>query len=249
MDDIIEQIRGGVTDDEPCPYLAGKSWKNLILDVGPVFSPAIHEYFLDNGFRRMGRFIYRPMCDGCAECRPLRVDVEEFRPSRAQRRALAKNGDVTVEFVEAEYTEEKRELLERYLAARHTGPMVAEEESMREYMYDTPGHTVCMDYRLDGRLVGSGLVDLLPRIVSSIYFFFDPELERRSLGIYSMLKEIECARDRGARWFHPGFYIRDLSAMRYKAEFRPAEIFTTLNVWQPLRGSAPDAGHSRRFEA
>lgn len=232
--EFLDQFRGGLTADEPCPYLPDRSWRSLIVDAGPLFSRPVHEFFLEQGFRRMGQFVYRPVCVACRECRPLRIDVTRFQPNRSQRRTSTRNSDVRVEIVEAEYNDERRDLLARYLDARHEGPMTAQEGPMRQFMYDTPGDTVVMDYRIDGRLVGSGIVDILESVVSSIYFFFEPEESRRSLGIYSMLCEIELARHSGRRWFHPGFYISQCAAMNYKSLFRPCEVLGDDGVWRAL---------------
>lgn len=232
--DIFDHFRGGVTAEDACPYLPGRRWRNLILDAGELFTPPVHEYLLNQGFRRMGNFVYRPTCDGCIECRPLRVSVASFQPSRGQRRVQKRNDDIELSMTPAAYTEEKRELLARYLEARHDGPMTADEPSMREFMYASPGTTLCMDYRLDGRLVGSGVVDLLPDVVSSIYFFFDPDLARRSLGTFSMLQEIELARSLGRRFFHPGFFISSCAAMSYKSFFKPCEYLHADGDWRPF---------------
>jgi len=228
------EMRAGITDEDECPYLPSRRWRNLVLDTRARLTDDLHGCLLDQGFRRMGHYMYRPVCEGCAECRPLRVDVRRFHPTRSQRRAWRRNRDLRLVVGPPHYDEEKRDLLERYLARRHTGPMVAEEQPMRDFMFDSPGETLCLELRAAGRLVGCGLLDITPEIGSSLYFFFDPDETRRSLGIYSMLVEIELTKERRRRWYHPGFYVAGCSAMSYKAAFRPCEILDQTGTWRRL---------------
>lgn len=237
---ITTGLRAGITDDDACPYLPDRRWRNLVVDTSEHLSPELHESLLNQGFRRMGRYMYRPICTDCSECRPLRVDVRRFRASRSQRRAMRRNRDLTLTIVEPRYDEEQRELLERYLAARHEGPMVAEETSMRTFMFDSPGGTRCLHFREEGRLIGCGILDSTPNVGSSLYFYFDPEEARRSLGIFSMLVEIELIRSEGARWYHPGYYVAGCRAMSYKARLQPCEILGDDGTWRPFLPSQDD---------
>lgn len=233
------EIRGGVTDEDACPYLPGRMWRNFLLDAGGEFDDRLHQFLLDRGFRRMGRYLYRPVCEDCRECRPLRIDVHRFSASKSQRRAVRRNADldVTVE-PEALYDSEKRDLLHRYLEVRHEGPMTADEGSMREFMFNSPGGTAGVSFRSgDGRLIGYGILDLTEDIVSSLYFFFDPDEGKRSLGVFSTVWEIEYARDTGRTWYHPGFYVRECAAMNYKADFGPCEILDPDVGWRPFTES------------
>ena len=145
------------------------------------------------------------------------LDVLELRLKREERAAGKKS---------------KRSLLERYLQTRHEGPMTAEAAPTKEFMFNTPTDTVGISYRADGRLIGYGIIDETPGIVSSLYFFFDPAESRRSLGTFSMMFEIEHARETGRRWYHPGFHVSGCAAMAYKHRFRPCQILDADGVWQ-----------------
>ena len=253
-DDIADEpIRAIITDVDDCPYLEGREWRNCVVDATPL-SPAVHERLLDQNFRRMGHWLYRPICDECSECRSLRVPADAFVASRSQRRVRRRNNDVRLEIGRAVYSDDKRDLLERYLAGRHEGPMTAEAEPTREFMFGSPFDTLGFSYFVDDRLVGYGLVDETPNVVSSLYFFFDPDESARSLGIYSALCEIDYAAQRGRQWYHPGFYVEGCRTMTYKRQFRPNEIMGQKG-WRPLdppptsgrrtKGSAAEASRNQ----
>ncbi len=79
-------------------------------------------------------------------------------------------------------------------------------------------------YELGGALVGVSWVDILHDGLSSVYFAFDPDYASRRLGSYSIMKEIEWARDIGKSWLYLGFWVPGGKSMDYKAQFRPHEI-------------------------
>lgn len=224
-------LSGGLTGEEPCPYLEDRRWRNLVVALEEDPGGVLYEQLLDAGFRRTGFHAFRPACTACAECRSLRIDVPAYRPSRSHRRAGNRNADLEVAVDRPSYDEEKRLLLERFLEERHAGPMTADENATREAMFCSGVPSWEMTYRLDGRLVAVGIIDMTPNIVSSLYFYFDPDESRRSLGIFSMLTEIELARTSGRRWYHPGYYVSGCSAMEYKIRFGPAQILLEDQGW------------------
>ena len=84
------------------------------------------------------------------------------------------------------------------------------------------GHEIL--YFLGDRLVCAALVDVLPRAVSAVYAFYDPELRSRSLGVYSILRQIAFARERGVSHLYLGYWIEDCASMSYKANYGPHQI-------------------------
>ena len=194
----------------------------------------VFDRLLASGFRRNGRLFYRTTCATCAECVSLRVDVARFAPTGDQRRALKKNRDVTVEIGMPAYTVEKRDLYQRFVAARY--PKAKEDDLTAEaygwFFVDHIGNTREMRYRIDGRLVGVGLVDLTRDALSSVYFYFDPDLGSRSLGTYSALREIDLCRQTRRRWVYLGFRIAGCKAMRYKSLYRPHQLLVPGVGWR-----------------
>ena len=230
----IAHWRGSLSPPEECPYLPGRVWENFLIDPGPNITASVHEQLLESGFRRMGSMFFQPVCKDCGECRSMRVEVARFKASKSLRKARNRNLDLEIEISRPIYTEEKRLLLENYLGSKHVGPMVADEEGMRGFMFAGSKRSWEMDYFLDGELIAVGLVDLLPNILSSIYFFYDPSFSKRSLGIASMIFELEWAAREKCRWYHPGFMVRDCPAMSYKARFGPGEVLKNDGSWEPL---------------
>ncbi len=216
----------------PCPYLPDRLAVSEGIAVDGL-SGAVYEQLMNIGFRRSGKHVYRPACEGCSECVPLRVPVQTFTPSRSQRRAMRRNSDVEVSVGEPAATDEKHAIYKAYLEYQHDGQMGSDREGFEAFLYDRVTETIEMTCRVDGRLIGAGLCDVCDNCLSSVYFYFDPAEHRRSLGTFSVLMEIEECRRRGLPYWYAGFYVRDCPRMNYKASFRPFELLDTEARWRP----------------
>ncbi|KAI0878477.1 arginine-tRNA-protein transferase [Hypoxylon argillaceum] len=85
-------------------------------------------------------------------------------------------------------------------------------------------------YRLDGRLVAVGVLDLLPNSVSSVYFLYHESINEWGPGKLSALREIALAIEGNYRWWYPGYYIHSCPKMRYKMEYSPKQILDPDNL-------------------
>ena len=146
--------------------------------------------------------------------------------------------DVTLE--SDEFTEEKYMVYENYQMTIHQEP---KEEISRsgfaKFLCNSPlkRETLTMSdgqekrlgsyhqcYRLDGRLVAIGVLDLLPHAVSAVYFLYHESIHEWSPGKLGALREISLALEGGYRWWYPGFYIHTCPKMRYKMDYSPQQI-------------------------
>ncbi|MCG8405224.1 MAG: arginyltransferase [Phycisphaerales bacterium] len=218
-------------DPHPCPYLPGHTADNELTLV-PRIDGAVYERLMDLGFRRSGDMLYRPACEGCSECVPLRVPVTRFKPSRSQRRVRRRNQDVVVETGSPISSDEKWRIYKAYLSHQHDGTMSDRREDFEQFLYNSPTKTEEMVYRIGRRIVGVGIVDVCPTCLSSVYFYFDPTQARRSLGVFSTLMEIQVCHERNIPYWYAGFYIRACGSMSYKADFRPYELLGPDGVWR-----------------
>lgn len=216
----------------PCPYLAGR--ESRIVALRPSRLTA-HDYglFLDLNFRRLQDVVYRPQCDGCRECRQLRVDVERFRPSRSQRRCLRQNVDVVATVGRPRASAEKHELYRRYLGARHDGAMSGSAEEFQDFLHAAPEITHEVEFRAAGRLLGAGIFDVAKDALSAVYCYFDPELAWRSPGTYNVLWLVEEARRRARPWLYLGYYVAGSPKMAYKAGFSPNQVLDDAGRFRP----------------
>ncbi|KAH7672923.1 Arginyltransferase protein [Dioscorea alata] len=154
-------------------------------------------------------------------------------------------------------------LYRRYQIKVHNDkPEKVSESSYRRFLVDTPlvfvppisgNETVphCglgsfhQQYLIDGKLVAVGVVDILPRCLSSKYLFWDPEFSFLSLGKYSALQEINWVKEAGIhcpglQYYYLGYYIHSCSKMRYKAAYHPSELLCPLRYkWVPFYIARP----------
>lgn len=222
---------------EPCPYLEGRSarlphrWQRMAL------SPTEVDEALARGDRRAGPMLYRPTCPSCQACEALRLPVDALVHSRSQRRAWKKNQDLRVEVGGATCSEARlalfnRHKMERGLARRET-PMTA--EGYTSWFLRSCCPTIEMRYLLGDKLIGVGILDVGARDLSSVYFYFDPDHEDRSLGTFSVLFECAWLRGRGGRYHYLGLYAEGSRHIEYKARFYPHERLVG-GVWRRVDG-------------
>jgi len=215
-------------EQSPCPYFKDDRISSIeYLIPNAEETGKFHEY-LSKGYRRLGRIFYRNICENCAECKPLRLETVKFQPGRSQIRTLKKNEDIRVEISDkSSLTTEKIILYHNYVHSKH--PENKEEDlgdsvNILMAIHHGYGSIREMEYYLDDKLVGVGIVDEGNDSLSSNYFYYDTNYLDRRLGIFSILKEIELAQDMGKKYYYLGFYIEDNSKMSYKKYFRPNQV-------------------------
>jgi arginine-tRNA-protein transferase len=211
---------------EPCPYLPGK---NSLLEVKPFDFSRFAEYeeLLADGWRRSGVVLYRYRCELCARCIPIRISTFDFAPHPSQRRCIRANADIEIRIEDSKFLQRHFALYKKYLAVRHD--IDAEsitEQSYRDFLISPGSLIIEYDLPEEEALVGISYLDILPNGLSSIYFVFDPEYFRRSLGTFSILRESAIASKMGMNYYYLGFWVPFSRKMDYKSNFAPFELAT-----------------------
>lgn len=196
-----------------------------------------YQTLIDKGFRRSGKYLYSPRCSTCTACRPSRVAVKDFTPSRSQKRCMKKNDDLLISRSEARYTDEFFDLYTRYLGARHEGGGMEdpEPESFSEFLFAPWSNSQFLEFRnQQGKLLSVAVIDDLPDAFSAVYTFFCPDEGARGLGNYAILTQINLAFEMQKSFVYLGFWIKDSPKMSYKANFKPLQTLASSS-WSPLK--------------
>lgn len=208
----------------PCPYLPDLAARERAF-LAESLDPEIYHELMDRGFRRSGPMFYAMDCEGCRRCVPIRVPVAEFTPSRSQRRVWKKNADVRVHVGRPDLSDATCDLYRRYVRAQHGKEDDASPAALRESLYAPVVDTFEATYLLGDREIGKSLLDVCSRSVSAVYHFYDPEFAARSIGVFSVLAEIEWTRKLGVPHYYLGYWVEGAETMHYKANYRPHELW------------------------
>lgn len=231
------------TPAHACSYLPDREATTMFVDPRAEVDKRLYSQLTALGFRRSGSHYYRPHCDHCNACIPVRLDCREFRPDRSQRRVWNRNRDLTFRLVPAVFTERYYDLYARYIGERHAdGDMFPpSREQFSSFLVEGATETWFLEMNLGDQLLGLAVIDGLNDGLSAIYTMFDPEQEHRSLGTLAVLWQIDEARRRDLDWVYLGYWISQCRKMNYKTRFRPLEAFQDGH-WTAFQPDTPEPG-------
>ena len=222
-----------------CSYLDAREAINIYADPHHPQPRAVYDQLIRRGFRRSGEYVYRPGCTSCSACVPVRILCDRFRPRRTDRRNLARNADLGVEYRPARYTDEYFALYERYLGARHPDGGMDDPDpgDFERFLLNPWGETLFVEVRRAGHLVAVAVTDAISDALSAVYTFFDPDEAERGLGRLCILKQIELCRSLSFPHLYLGYWVDGCRKMQYKTDFRPQQHFDG-DGWTTLEPAA-----------
>lgn len=235
-----------LTAPYPCSYLPELQARSQVATPSSLITASVYSELVQHGFRRSGSYTYRPKCDTCHACVPLRIPVGKFVANRSQRRAWKQHDQLVATPHPLHDNPEYYRLYQRYQQARHpNGGMDNDDhESYQNFLLHTHVDSFAVEFREPGRIADEpgplrmvSVIDLLNDGLSSVYTFYDPDLPKARFGVYNVLWQIELCRKLGLDYLYLGYWIKDCRKMAYKIEYRPAEGLLE-GVWRPLAVAA-----------
>ena len=226
-----------VTAPYPCSYLPDRLARSQVATPSYLIDKTTYSRLVTAGFRRSGAFTYRPHCDQCRACVPVRVIAEQFNPGRTQRRAWRRHQHLTMRMTGLRFDAEHYGLYRRYQMARHPGGGMDQDsrEQYCHFLLQSHVPSFLVEFRDGPHLRMVSIVDELDDGLSSVYTFFDPDLPGTSFGVYNVLWQIHTARELGLPYLYLGYWIRESRKMAYKIDYQPLEGLVS-GVWRPIEG-------------
>jgi arginyl-tRNA--protein-N-Asp/Glu arginylyltransferase len=216
------------TPPRACSYFEERKTRSIFLGPEHPLTPELHARLTVLGFRRSGLHAYRPHCDDCNACVPIRVRVHDFQRSRNEQRLWKRNQDLTVHSITPQENDEIYSLYKRYLNWKHPGGGMDNPEpgDLSAFLLGDAQWTRFHEFRLKGDLIALAVSDRVGDGWSAVYTFYDPRCAKRSLGRYALLWEIEQVRAQGGAYLYLGYWIEGHPKMDYKKAYQPSEILT-----------------------
>ena len=233
----LHKLQFYVTTPYKCGYLPNKLAQSLIAAPHHLVDSDIYSGLIQQGFRRSGKFAYRPYCDNCKACIAIRLILDEFAPTRSQKRAYKQHANLSVRVLPLDYQQQHFELYTSYQALRHaddeasqqaeahrTAEIQTEADQYRQFLCKSNVESLMIEFSDAASAVKIvSVIDVVNDGISAVYTFYDALETRASFGTYSIMWLAEWAKILGLPYLYLGYWIEASPKMAYKQQFKPQQ--------------------------
>ncbi|WP_047538529.1 arginyltransferase [Methylotenera versatilis] len=225
----LHKLQFYVTTPYKCGYLPNKLAQSLIASPQHLIDANIYNGLISQGFRRSGKFAYRPHCENCRACIAVRLVLSTFAPTRGQKRASKQHTDLTAQVMPLHYNQEHFELYSSYQSLRHHDENAIEakdddEEQYRQFLCQSNVESLMIEFRnADNQIKIVSVIDVVKDGVSAVYTFYDALETKASYGTYAIMWLAEWTKSLDLPYLYLGYWIQDSPKMAYKQKFNPQE--------------------------
>lgn len=224
---VFRHLQFYTTAPYPCSYLPGRMARSEVVAPAHLVNAGTYDRLIEQGFRRSGLFIYRPACQTCQACIPIRVDTRAFVRNRTQHKLWHHmNAQLQARISPPHWDETHFRLYLGYQRARHRGSGMDEDDPAQytQFLLHSQVRSSLVEFHdHTGVLRMVAIIDRLDQGLSAVYTFYDPDYPG-SLGTYAILWQIEYCRQHRQPWLYLGYWIAESRKMAYKTRFRPHQI-------------------------
>ena len=228
----LHKLQFYVTTPYKCGYLPNKLAQSLIASPQHLIDANIYSGLITQGFRRSGKFAYRPHCENCRACIAVRLILSEFAPSRSQKRAYKQHSDLTAQIYPLHFNQQHFELYESYQSLRHLDETASETsatakdeaEQYRQFLCQSNVESLMIEFKnANNQVKIVSVVDIVKDGISAVYTFYDATEAKASFGTYSIMWLAEWTKGLNLPYLYLGYWIKDSQKMAYKQQFKPQQ--------------------------
>lgn len=230
-DTPLQKLQFYVTTGYSCGYLPNKMAQSLIAAPQHLVDANVYSGLIQQGFRRSGKFSYRPHCENCQECIPVRIILDQFSPNRSQKRAFKQHQNLTTTILPTGFHEEHYALYISYQHARHSDEKIQTEatsaeneiEQYQSFLCQSNVESVMVEFRENNQLKMVSVIDIVRDGISAVYTFYETNDPSASYGTYNVIWQTLWAKSLNLPYLYLGYWIKDSKKMAYKQNFKPLE--------------------------